>query len=119
MFFSQLVYAQTTTSWKTFTGQVQCIVGGVPTLKCFEAVFSNIIFAASTLIVLVLFIMLVVGAFSYLTSAGNPERIKKAQSTLKFAIIGFILFISAYLILRIISFLFLGGKTQLFNFTIP
>ncbi len=119
MFFSQLVYAQTTTSWKTLTGQVRCIVDGVPTLKCLEAVFSNIILAASTLIVLVLFIMLIVGAFGYLTSAGNPERVKKAQSTLKFAIIGFILFISAYLILRVISFLFLGGSTQLFKFSIP
>ncbi len=113
MFFPLPVYAQTK-AWNP-----NCLVNEVPTLKCLEDVFGNIIFAASTLIVLVLFIMLVVGAFSYLTSAGNPERVKKAQSTLKFAIIGFILFISAYLILKIISFLFLGGSTQLFKFSIP
>lgn len=119
MFFPQAVYAQTS-FWKTISGaDVQCVVDGVPTLKCLEAVFGNIIFAASSLTILVLFIMLVIGAFTYLTSGGNPERVKKAQTTLKFAVIGFFLFISAFLILRIISFLFLGGSTKLFKFNIP
>lgn len=95
-----------------------CIVNGVPTLKCLEDVFGNILFASSTLIILVLFIMFVFGAFTYLTSSGNQEKIKKAQSTFKFAIIGFILFISAYLILRAIDILFLGGLGKIFKFTI-
>lgn len=119
MFSNLSVYAQTT-SWQTIKGPaVECVVNGVPTLKCLEAVFGNIIFAASSLIILVLFVMLVIGAFTYLTSGGNPERVKKAQGTLKFTIIGFLLFISAFLILRVISVLFLGGSSQLFNFTIP
>jgi hypothetical protein len=120
MFPHFTVYAQRTTFWNTISGEnIECVVDGVPTLKCLEAVFGNIIFAASSLIVLVLFIMLVIGAFTYLTSGGNPERVKKAQTTLKFAIIGFGLFVSAFLILRIISFLFLGGSNQLFQFDIP
>lgn len=95
-----------------------CVADGVPTLKCLEVVFGNIIFAASTFIIIVLFIMFVVGAFSYLTSAGNPERVKKAQSTIKFALIGFVLFLFAFLIIRTIDFLFLGGQGTLFKFTI-
>lgn len=98
-----------------------CVVEGVPTLKCFEVVFNNILLMASTFIVLVLFIMLIVGAFQYLTSFGNPEKVKKAQGTLKFAAIGFLLFISSYLILNLICFLFLGGigsQCKLFNFEI-
>jgi len=74
---------------------------------------------ASAFIILVLFIMFVVGSFSYLTSFGNPEKVKKAQGTLKFAIIGFALFISSYLILRIIDFLFLGGAGNIFKFELP
>ncbi len=106
--------------WRSLTGQdINCVIDGVPTLKCLEAVAGNIIFVASSLIVLVLFIMFVVGAFTYLTSGGNPERVKKAQSTLKFAIIGFVLFLSAFLILQIINFLFLGGNNKLFKFEIP
>lgn len=91
---------------------------GVPTLKCLEVVFGNIIFISTGLIILALFIMLVVGAFQYITSIGNPERIKKAQGTLKFALFGFILFMSAFLILKIIDVLFLGGAGKIFKFEI-
>ena len=71
MLFNQTVFAQTK-AWNP-----ACMVDGVPTLKCLEDVFGNIIFSASTLIILVLFIMFVIGAFTYLTSGGNPERVKK------------------------------------------
>ncbi len=52
---------------------------GVPTLKCLEVVFSNILVMSSVFIVLVLFIMFVFGAFTYLTSFGNPEKVKKLK----------------------------------------
>lgn len=96
-----------------------CVVDDVPTLKCLEIVFGNILFMSSFFIILVLFIMFVVGSFRYLTSFGNAEAIKKAQGTLKYALIGFILFVSAFLILTIIQTLFLGGQTgkaNLFEF---
>jgi len=92
---------------------------GVPTLKCLEVVFGNILFMSSALIVLVLFIMIVIGAFNYLTSFGNPEKVKKAQGTIKMAVIGFILFLGSYLILNIIDILFLGGQGNIFQFNIP
>lgn len=95
-----------------------CVVDGVPTLKCLEVVFGNIVFMSTGLIVLALFIMFVIGAFQYLTSLGNPERIKKAQGTLKFALLGFILFMSAFLILKTIDVLFLGGTGKIFKFEI-
>ncbi len=95
-----------------------CVVDGVPTLKCLEVVFGNIIFMSTGLIILALFIMFIVGAFQYITSIGNPERIKKAQGTLKFALFGFILFMSAFLILKIIDVLFLGGLGKIFKFEI-
>lgn len=95
--------------WETGPGG-NCVVDGVPTLKCLEIVFGNILYMSTFFIIIVLFIMFVVGSFRYLTSFGNAERIKKAQGTLKFAVIGFILFVSAYLILTIIQALFLGGK---------
>ncbi len=95
---------------------------GIPTFKCLEVVFGNLLIMSSALIVFVLFIMFVVGAFRYLTSFGNPESVKKAQGTLRYAFIGFILFISSYLILNIICFLFLGGlgsSCKLFKLEIP
>lgn len=100
------VYAQTK-DWGN------CVVDGAPTLKCLEVVIGNIIFAASGFVVIVLFIMFVMGSYLYLTSLGNPEKLKKARGTLTFAIVGFILFIASFLILRIIDFLFLGGTGTL------
>ena len=107
------VYAQVN-GWKA-SG---CMVDDVPTLKCFEVVFQNILTIASGLILVVLFIMLVVGAFHYLTSLGNPEKLKKAQGTLKYAIIGLVIFLASFLILKVIDTLFLGGQGNLFRFQI-
>ena len=95
-----------------------CLVDGVPTLKCLTVAFGNILFISSGIIVLILFIMFVVGAFYYLTSFGNPERVKKAQGTIKYALIGFIVFIASYLILKTIDCLFLGCQGKLFDLKI-
>ncbi|OGK18799.1 hypothetical protein A3G67_01755 [Candidatus Roizmanbacteria bacterium RIFCSPLOWO2_12_FULL_40_12] len=95
-----------------------CQVGGVPTLKCLEVVFERVVFFMSSLVIVVLFIMFIIGSFTYLTSLGNPEKLKKAQGTLKYALIGFVLFIGAFLILKTIDVLFLGGKGNLFQFKI-
>ncbi len=96
-----------------------CVVDGVPTLKCLEVIFGNLLFLSSALVGLILFIMFVIGGFNYLTSFGNPDKIKKAQGTIKFAVLGFLLFISSYLIIRVIDFLFLGGKGTLLHFELP
>jgi len=92
---------------------------GVPTLKCLEVVFGNLLFIASGLIVLVLFLMFVLGSLRYLTSAGNPESIKKAQGTLMWALVGTLLFVGSFLILKTIDCLFLGCEGKLFKFEIP
>jgi hypothetical protein len=117
LFFSP-VFAQIQ-EWNTDVSQGGCLVDGVPTFKCLEVIFGNILFMTSAFVVLLLFIMLVVGGFNYLTSFGNAEKVKKAQGTIKFAIIGFILFLLSYFILFIIDFLFLGGNGSIFKFEIP
>lgn len=94
------------------------MVDGVPTLKCLEIVFGNILFMSSAFIVLVLFVMFILGSFNYLTSFGNAEKVKKAQGTLRLALVGFIVFISAFLILKVIDVLFLGNTGAIFKFEI-
>ncbi len=117
LFFSP-VYAQVQEWDATATGGTSCLVDDVPTLKCFEVVFSNILVLASGLIAIVLFIMLVVGAFSYLTSLGNPEKLKKAKGTLQYAVIGLVIFLASFLILKIIDVLFMDGAGTIFQFKI-
>ena len=103
---------------KEWTDVEGCIVDGVPTLKCLEVVFGNLLFLSSAFIVLVLFIMLIIGAFTYLTSFGNPEKVKKAQGIIRWAITGLVIFLLSYLILKIIDVLFLGGEGKIFRFEI-
>lgn len=95
-----------------------CMVDNVPTLKCFEVVFGNMLNIASALVIVVLFIMFVTGAFHYLTSLGNPEKLKKAQGTLRYAVIGLVIFLASFLILKVIDTLFLGGCGNIFRFSI-
>ena len=95
-----------------------CLVDGIPTLKCLEVLFGNLLFLSNTFIILVLFIMFVIGSFNFLTSLGNPEKIETAKGTFKWAIIGLILYASAYLILTLIDIIFLGGQGKLFQFRI-
>lgn len=112
------VYAQI----KPLAGNSCLSPEGVATLKCMEVVVENLFFVASTVVLLILFIMLVVGAIKYITSGGDPEKLQGAQNTLKFAIMGTALFIGSFLILNTIQVLFLGGaegETSLFKFEIP
>ena len=114
MFPVSEVYAAATgaTTW------ANCSVDGVPTFSCLEILFGNIFFMAASFIVLALFVMFVVGGFTYLTSFGNPEKVKKAQMTLKFAIIGFALYLSSFLILKTIDVMFLGNCGRVFQFQV-
>ncbi len=71
--------------------------------KDLEVVFANILNVALVLAGLVLFVMLMLGGINYLTSGGDPEKAKKAQGTLTWAIVGFILLIASWFILRFLS----------------
>ena len=98
----------------------ECVqeVGGVKvaTIKCFEPLFKNILVAAGSLITLVLFIILLVGGFKYLTSGGNPKATEEAKNTMTYALVGLIVIVGSYLILKVIEY-FTG--TTLTRFEIP
>ena len=110
--FLQTVYAQVQ-DWGS------CVVDGVPPLKCLEVVVSNIVFVTTTFALLILLIMLIIGAFRFIVSGGNQDKLKIAKGTITSAFIGLALFLGAYLLLNIIDILFLGGKGVLFRFEVP
>jgi hypothetical protein len=55
-------------------------------------------------------IIIVISGIQFVTSSGNPEAAGAAKGRLTYAIIGFILIITAYAITKIIDTLFLGGS---------
>ncbi|MBP6993990.1 hypothetical protein KBB12_02005 [Candidatus Woesebacteria bacterium] len=96
-----------------------CVVDGVPTLKCLEIVYSNMLYVSSALVLLVLFIMLVYGGFTFLLSMGESAKVQKGQKILTWAVIGILIFAASYLILLIIDVAFMGGEGRIFRFNLP
>ncbi len=95
-----------------------CLVNGVPTIKCFEVVIGNLLFISNALVLLVLFIMFVLGSFRWMMSLGQPEKLEHAKKTFNWAILGLVVYASAYIILFTIDQLFLGGKGDVFRLKI-
>lgn len=67
-----------------------------------ECVFANVVNAALSFGGIVLFIMLLIGGFQYITAGGNPQSVEAAKKTLTFAIGGTILLALSFLILVLI-----------------
>ena len=75
----------------------------VPTIKCLEIVFSNILVVAVSLAALALFVMFLVGGFKFLTAGGDPKAVEGAKKTLTYAIAGLVVLVLAFLIIKLIS----------------
>lgn len=85
-------------------------------IKCFEAVFENLVSALVSMAGLALFVMLIIGGYKYLMSAGDPEQTASARSTMFYAIVGIVVMISTFIILRLVAW-FTG--VDVLKFEIP
>lgn len=65
--------------------------------------FDNIVGLALGFAGIVLFIMLLIGGFKFITSGGDPKAAGAAKQTLTYAITGIVLIACSFLILRIIA----------------
>ena len=88
-------------------GSTPCIktIGGVdvPTFKCLEEVYKNILSIVVSLGLLALFVMLLSGGFRFLTSGGDPKAAASAKQTMTYAVMGIGLMAIAFLIFRLIE----------------
>lgn len=103
-----------------FFGNVGTGIGsdpsGAPTIKCLEGVFANVVSVVVELAGFAFFVMFVIGAIKYLTSGGDPKATESAQKTISSALLGLVLIIGSFLILKLIE-TFTG--VSLMHFTIP
>lgn len=81
------------------------------------AVISELIKYAFPLAGLILFLMLIMGGFSLLASGGNPESIKKGQSRIVSALIGFVIVFVAYWLVQLLQTVL--GLQTIFGSGIP
>lgn len=75
----------------------------VATLQGFECLLVNVFLMIIPLAGFATFVILLVGGFQYLTSGGNPEQVKKAQSTLTGAAIGLVVTMAVWFIFRLLK----------------
>jgi hypothetical protein len=73
------------------------------TIQDLEIVFGRIVDVVLGLAGVVLFIMLIMGGFKYITAGGDPKAIESAKKTLTYAIGGIVLVTLSFLILAFIS----------------
>ncbi len=59
---------------------------------------------------IILFIVLLWGGYDFIISRGNPEKVKSARAKITTSLIGFVLLVVSYLIVRLLSEVFGLGK---------
>ena len=91
------------------------VKGGIATFEGFNWIFNNLISVVLGFAAIILFLMLILGGFKYITSGGNPEKAAGAKATLTYAILGMVMLILSILALRIISDI---TGAQILDFTV-
>lgn len=79
------------------------MVGDVHEIKDLVNIVENIFNLLIRLTGILAFITLIISGFQYLTAGGDPKKAQSARDTITYAILGLVLVILAYFILRFIS----------------
>lgn len=89
---------------------------GVVTIQAIQTLFTNVISVIVALAGVALFIMFVMSGFTFLFSGGDPKKLEQARGTLTNAIVGLVVIVAAYLILRLIGAF--SGYTDITKFSV-
>jgi hypothetical protein len=114
LFTASPVYA---VDWGSCVSQTG-VTKSVATISCLEPLFENAVWGVVALAGVGLFIMLIIGGYGFLFSGGDPKKLEKARGTLTNAIIGIVVIVTAYLIIRTIG-VFTGINLDVFQVIIP
>lgn len=87
----------------------------VAKIQALECIILQLFHIAVRLAGIAVFIMLIIGGFKYLTSGGDPKAAESARKTITYAILGLVLILAAWFILRFIE-TFTGVSVTEFTF---
>ncbi|MBI2405252.1 hypothetical protein HYV22_03690 [Candidatus Gottesmanbacteria bacterium] len=94
-----------------------CLQQDAATIQCLEPLFANVVVAVVSLVGVALFVMLVVGGFKFLLSGGDQKQLESAKNTVTYALLGLVVIVVAFLILKTISVF--TGLPDILKFIIP
>jgi len=78
-------------------------VDNIATISDLGGVLQRVVGYALGLAAIVLFVLLVVGGFKFITSGGDPKAAEGAKKTITSAIAGLIVILLSYLVLLLIT----------------
>ena len=87
-------------------------------LSALNQLFENILGVVLEIAAVVLFIMLLVGGFKYITAGGNPKMLESAKHTITYAIVGLVVAAGAFLVIEFIEQL-TGANIRTFDVVVP
>jgi hypothetical protein len=91
----------------------------VATIQGIECLVANLLSTAITIIGIAAFVMFLIGSFQWLTSGSNVKGVESGRNAISFAILGIVVALASFVILRFISE-FTGIPTLLqFNTQLP
>lgn len=76
---------------------------GVAKISDLQTVIGNVVSYALGFAAIVLFVLLILGGFKFITSGGDPKAVEGAKKTLTSALAGLAIILLAYLILVLIK----------------
>lgn len=75
----------------------------VATLDCIPLVFNNIVTALLIFSGIVAVFLIIVSGIKFMTSGGDPKQVEGAKHTMTYAIIGLIIILLSFFIIKIIA----------------
>lgn len=111
VFAQGLFNSETITKFTDTTGKV---AGFAPTTSIGD-VIANVIRGALALLSIIFLLLTIFAGFQWMTAGGNEEAIKKAQGTIKSALIGLVVVLAAWgIVYFIFTYLpFAGGGSNM------
>ena len=94
-----------------------CVIEEAATLQCLVPMFERIVQGILALSGVALFVMLVIGGYNFLLSGGDQKKLETARSTITTAILGLVIMVIAYLIIKTIANF--TGVQSVTQFNIP
>lgn len=103
-------FALSTLAFAAYTAP-DCGTTGLPCQTSVSEFILRIINIALTVAGLIAVLFLIIGGFRYITSAGNEETAEQAKKIITNAIIGIVVIILSFVIVRVISNALVSGNT--------
>lgn len=105
-----LVFASDSTALKNLQGLGDKGGYSAADENTFSGILGTVVSVVLGFLGIIFIILTIYAGFTWMTAAGNEEKVSRAQSILKRSIIGLIVIVSSYAIYRVIFEWIMGGN---------